>query len=67
MRKTPKREVNWVFFKKNLFKHKKFKHKRNKYKVIELEKLNSDFIVVWHFLDYVHSPQAPNLVRVPLT
>ena len=46
MRKTPKREVNWVFFLKNLFKHKKFKHKRNKYKVIELEKLNSDFIVV---------------------
>ena len=59
MRKTPKRWVNWVF-KKNLFKHNKFKHKRSKYKEIELEKSNSNFIVVRHFLAYIHSPQALN-------
>ena len=58
MRKTPKREVNWVFQIK--IQCNKFKHNRNKYKEIELEKSNSDFIVVRHFLAYVHSPQAPN-------
>ena len=65
MIKTSKNGVNWVF--KNIFEHNKFKHKRSKYKEIELEKSNSDFIVVRHFLTYVHSPQAPNRVRVPLT
>ena len=54
-------------FKKIIFKHNKFKHKRSKYKEIELEKSNSDFIVVRHFLAYVHSLQAPNRGRVPLT
>ena len=34
---------------------------------MRLEKSNSDFIVVQHFLAYVHSPQALNRVRVPLT
>ena len=63
--KHPRRGVNWVL--KNLFKHNKFKHNRSKYKEIELEKSNSNFILVWHFLAYVHSPQAPNRVRVPLT
>ena len=69
--KTPKRWEregggwNWDF--KNLFKHNKFKHKKSKYKEIRLEKLNSDFIVVWHFIAYVHSSQAPNRVRIPLT
>ena len=57
--------MSWVF--KNIFEHNKFKHNRSKYKGIELEKSNSDFIVVRHFLAYIHSPQAPNLVRVPLT
>ena len=33
---------------------------------MELEKSNSDFIVVRHFLAYVHSPQSPNRVRVQL-
>ena len=65
MRKTPKRGVNWVF--KNLFEHNKFKHNKNEYKEIKLEKSNSDFIVVRHFLAYVHFPQAPNRLRVPLT
>ena len=65
MRKTPKRGVNWVFQK--LFQHNKFKHNRNKYKEIELENSNSDFIVVRHFLVYVHSPQSPNRVRIALT
>ena len=64
-RKTPKRGVNWVFQK--LFQHNKFKHNRSKYNEIELENSNSNFIVVQHFLAYVHSPQAPNRVRVPLT
>ena len=63
MRKTPKRGVNWVFQKK--FQHNKFKHIRSKNKEIELEKANSDFIVVQ--LAFVHSPQSPNQVRVPLT
>ena len=40
-------------------------YKQNK--EIELENSNSDFIVVRHFLAYVHSPQSPNRVRVPLT
>ena len=62
MRKTPKRWVNWVFQK--VFQHNKFKHNRSKYKKIKLENSNSDFIVVRHFLAYVHSPQAPNRVRV---
>ena len=62
---TQKGGVNWVFL--NLFKHNKFKHNINKNKEIELKNLNSDFIVVQHFLAYVHSPQSPNWVRVPLT
>ena len=66
MRKTPKRGVNWVF-KKILFEYNKFKHKKSKYKEIELEKSNSYFIVVRHFLTYIHSPHAPNRVRIPLT
>ena len=40
-------------------------YKQNK--EIELENSNSSFIVVQHFLAYVHSPQSPNRVRVPLT
>ena len=60
MRKTPKggEGLNWIF--KILFEHNKFKHNRSKYKEIELKKSNSDFIVVRHFLAYVHSSQAPN-------
>ena len=65
MRKTHKRGVNWVFQKK--FQHNKFKHNIIKNKEIELENSNSDFIVVRHFLAYVHSSQSPNRVRVPLT
>ena len=52
---------------KKLFQHNKFKHNIIKNKEIELENSNSDFIVVRHFLTYVHSPQALNRVRVPLT
>ena len=33
-------------------------YKRNK--EIELENSNSGFVVVRHFLAYVHSPQSPN-------
>ena len=65
MRKTPKRWMNWVFQK--LFQHNKFKYNIIKNKEIELENSNSYFIVVRHFLAYIHSPQAPNRVRVPLT
>ena len=65
MRKTPKRRVNWVF--KKLFQYNKFKHNKNKYKGIEFENSNSDFIVIRHFLTYVHSPQSPNWVRVSLS
>ena len=65
MRKTPKRGVNWVFQK--LFQHNKFKYNIIKNKEIKLENSNSDFIVVRHFLAYVHSPQSPNRVRVSLT
>ena len=54
MRKTPKRRVNWVF--QNLFQHNKFKYNRSKNKEVELEKANLDFIVVRHFLEYIHSP-----------
>ena len=54
-------------FKKIVFKYSKFKHKRSKYKEIELEKSNSYFIMVRHFFTYVHSPQTPNWMRVPLT
>ena len=54
MKKTLKRGVNWVLFKKKKkIKHSKFKHKRSKYREIELEKSNS--------------PQASNRVRIPLT
>ena len=65
MRKTPKRGVNWVFQK--LFQHNKFKYNIIKNKEIELKNSNSDFIVIRHFLAYIHSPQGPNRVRVPLT
>ena len=68
MRKTPERGWRgWIGFLKILFENNKFKHNRNKYKEIELEKSNSNFIVVQHFLAYVHYSQAPNWVRVPLT
>ena len=66
MRKTPKKGGELGFFKK-LFQHNKFKHNINKNKKIELENSNSDFIVVRHFLTYVHFPQPPNRVRVPLS
>ena len=33
----------------------------------ELGKQTREFIVVRHFLAYVHSPQPPNRVRVPLS
>ena len=56
--------MNW--FKKLFFKHNKFEHKKHKYKEIRLEKANSDCIMVQHFLTYIHSPQAPSRVRVPL-
>ena len=59
--KHPKLGVKYFFF-----KHSKFKHKNHKYKKIRLEKANSNFIVVRHFLAYIHYPQAPNRVRVPL-
>ena len=51
--KHPRKGVNWVFQKK--FQHNKFKLNRIKYKEIELEKSKSGFIVVRHFLNYVHS------------
>ena len=55
-----KEEEGELEFKKFFFKHNKFKHKKYKYKEIRLEKANSDFIVVQHFLAYIHSPQALN-------
>ena len=62
MRKTPKREGGGggELGLNILFEHNKFKHNRSKYKEIELEKSNSNFIVVQHFFAYIHSPQAPN-------
>ena len=67
IKKTPKREGGGELeFNKFFFKHNKFKHKKHKYKEIRLKKANSDFMVVQHFLTYIHSPQAPNRVRVPL-
>ena len=58
MKKTPKKGGELGFSK--LFQHNKFKHDRNKYKEIELENSNSDFIVVRHFIAYIHSPQPLN-------
>ena len=52
-------------FKKFFFKNNKFKHKKYKYKEIRLDKANSDFIVVRHFLAYIHFSQISNRVRVP--
>ena len=46
-------------FKKIFFKYNKFKQRKHKYKERRLERENSDFIVVQHFLAYVHSPQPP--------
>ena len=75
------RGLNWVFLKKNsnttnsskrntnikiFFKCNKFKQKKYKYKVIRLERVNLDFIMVQHFLVYVHYPQAPNQIKVSL-
>ena len=57
--------MNWSLKKKYIFKHNKIKYKKHKYKEIRLEKSNPDFIVVQHFLAYIHSPQTPNRVRVP--
>ena len=36
-------------------------------KEIEFKEFKLGFIVVRHFLVYVHSPQPPNRVKVPLT
>ena len=63
--KNTQEGVNWVF--KIFFQYNKIKHNITKYNEIELENSNSDFIVVRHFLTYIHSPQTPNRVRVPLT
>ena len=63
MRKTPKRGVNWVF--KIFFNTTNSSTIEANIKRIELENSNSDFIVIRHFLAYVHSSQSPNRVRVP--
>ena len=61
IKKTPKREGEGgggggeLEFNKFFFKHNKFKHKNHKYKEMRLEKANSSFIVVQHFLVYVNS------------
>ena len=65
MRKTPKR--GWIGFFKFFFNTTNSSTIEAKNKEIELEKANSDFIVVRHFLAYVHSSQSPNRVRVLLT
>ena len=38
-----------------------------KYNEIKLDNSNSDFIVIQHFLTYIHFPQAPNRMRILLT
>ena len=51
----------------NSFQSQQVQTQYKQNKEIELENSNSGFIVVRHFLAYVHSPQSPNQVRVPLT
>ena len=56
----------WIGFLKS-FQSQQNKTKYKQSKEIEFREFELWFIVVRHFLVYVHSPQPPNWVRVPLT
>ena len=51
----------------NSFQSQQVQAQYKQNKETELENSNSGFIVVQHFFAYVHSPQSPNRVGVPLT
>ena len=56
----------WIEFLKS-FQSQQIQTQYKQNKEIEFRKIKLGFIVVRHFLAYVHSPQSPNRVRVPLT
>ena len=56
----------WIEFLKS-FQSQQIQTKYKHDKEIEFREFKLRFIVVRHFLAYIHSPQSPNRVRVPLT
>ena len=56
----------WIGFLKS-FQSQQIQTKYKQSKEIEFREFKLGFIVVRHFLAYVHFPQPPNRVRVPLT
>ena len=56
----------WIGFLKS-FQSQQIQTQYKQSKEIEFREFKLGFIVVRHFLTYVHSPQPPNWVRVPLT
>ena len=56
----------WIGFLKS-FQSQQIQTQYKQNKEIEFRKFKLGFIVVRHFLAYVHSPQPPNRVRVLLT
>ena len=56
----------WIGFLK-YFQSQQIQTQCKQNKEIEFREFKLGFIVVRHFLAYVHSPQSPNRVRVPLT
>ena len=65
-RKPPKGGGGWIGFLK-YFQSQQIQTQYKQDKVIEFREFKLGFIVVWHFLAYVHFPQSSNRVRVPLT
>ena len=56
----------WIGFFKS-FQSQQIQIQYKQSKEIEFREFKLGFIVVRHFLAYVHSPQPPNRVKVPLT
>ena len=63
---TPRGVGGWIGFFKS-FQSQQIQIQYKQSKEIEFREFKLGFIVVRHFLAYVHSPQPPNRVKVPLT
>ena len=66
VKKNTQKGGGWIRFLKS-FQSQQIQTQYKQSKEIEFREFKLGFIVVRHFLTYVHSPQPPNRVRVPLT
>ena len=66
VKKNTQKLGGWIWFLKS-FQSQQIQTQYKQNKEIEFREFKLGFIVVRHFLAYVHSPQPPNRVRVSLT